>query len=362
MSTDRIRRLGEVLDQAGVDAFFAQTSISMGYLHGYFEGALERFLTLAISRKGDVRLICPALSANQARRVGINDIRSWADGEDPLIHLNELADEWDLRSGILAVDDEMPAQMLLKMQAVLPAALFKPGSSLISELMRRKEAYELDLMRQAAKVADDAYLDVLPHVKAGQTETEVADLLAEAMKARGGKPTFAIVATGANGAESHHINDDSKLKHGDVLIMDFGCEVGGYQSDITRTVAIGQASPEAQHAYHIVFAAHMAARAAIRPGIPAADVDAGAREVIAGAGMGELFVHRTGHGIGMRGHEEPFIIGDSDQPLVVGDCFSIEPGVYLPGQFGIRIENIVTVVVNGCESLNVDPEPVLRVV
>lgn len=359
---DRIARLACALEEAGVDCYLAQSPINMGYLHGYHEGSHERFMAMAISATGEMRLICPALSATQAKRAGIADIRAWADGEDPMALFLQLAEDWNLKSAILAVDDEMPAHMLLKMQGVLPAALFKPGQEILSTLMRRKDPGELELMRRAAKIADEAYLSALGQIRSGLTEVEVGHILAAEMRKRGGQPTFAIVATGPNGAEPHHLNDSTRLSEGDVVVLDFGCDVGGYQSDITRTVAIGNASDEAKKVYRVVYAAHMAGRAAIRPGVAPQDVDAAARKVIVDAGMGDLFFHRLGHGIGMRGHEDPYIVAGNTEPLQVGECFSDEPGVYRAGEFGVRLENIVTVTESGHESLNDDPEPELRVI
>jgi len=346
----------------GVDAYLACTPVSMGYLHGLFEDGHERLLLMAVSPTGEVRLICPALTETQARRSGIQDIRPWADGRDPMPFVQELADDWNLRSGIIAVDNEMRADILLSLQTALPAALFKPGSTVLSQLMRRKEAAEIDLMKRAADIADEAFEKVKPKIRAGQTENEVSTMLKDAMAAMGGKPTFSIVAAGPNGAEPHHLNDDTVLKAGDVVILDFGCDVGGYQSDITRTVAIGPASDKAREVYGTVYRAHMAARAAAKAGTPTGDVDQAARKVIEDAGYGKYFFHRTGHGIGMQGHEEPNVSPGNPHRLEEGNCFSIEPGIYLAGELGVRIENIATVRNGEAWSLNAEPSPTLEVV
>jgi len=343
-----------------MDAYFAASPISMGYLAGFFEGGGERFLLLAVRSTGEMRMICPALSQVQAQRCGISDVRAWRDGEDPLEHFRELTRDWDLRAARIAVDDDMPAAMLLAMQGVLPAALFVPGQAILGGIMRRKDPQELDLLRAAARIADSAYERILPQVRVGMKEVELEAVIVGEMQRLGGKPTFCIVATGANSAEPHHLSDETPLRNGDVVILDFGCSVGGYQSDITRTLALGPADPEAERVYDVVFAAHMAGRAAAEPGVPAQEVDRAARSVIEAAGFGEFFMHRTGHGIGIRGHEEPFIIEGNDRPLEPGDCFSVEPGIYLPGRFGIRIENIVTITDSGSESLNAEPETRLR--
>lgn len=359
---DRIGRLAEELRSAGLDAFFAWSPVTMEYLHGYGEGAGERFLTLAVRADGSVRMICPALSETQARRVGIEDVRPWRDGEDPVEHFRQLASDWNLRSAIVGVDDELPAQMLLRMQEALPAALFKAGAPVISSLMRVKDSRELDLMRKAAKIADDSLAAGLAALRPGATEAQVADALTDEMRRRGGKPAFCIVATGANGAEPHHLSDETPIREGDVVVLDFGCTVDGYYSDITRMAAVGHASDEAKRIYEIVLASHRAGREAIRPGVTAESIDEAARQVIENAGFGELFMHRLGHGIGMRGHEEPNMVAGNLHRLEVGNCFSVEPGIYLPGKFGVRIENIVTVTPDGHESLNEEPSETLTVV
>jgi Xaa-Pro aminopeptidase len=360
LSEARVKRLAARLRDAGFDAYFAASPISMGYLTGFFEGGGERFLVLAVRSTGEMRMICPSLSQAQAQRCGISDVRAWRDGEDPLQHFSELGRDWNLRAARIAVDDDMPAAMLLAMQGALPAALFAAGQPILGGIMRRKDAQELELLRAAARIADAAYERILPQIRVGMKESELEGLIMSEMQRLGGKPTFCIVATGANSAEPHHLSDDTVLREGDVVILDFGCSVGGYQSDITRTVALGRPDPEAERVYEIVYAAHMAGRAAAGPGVAAQEVDRAARKVIQDAGYGEYFMHRTGHGIGLRGHEEPFIVEGNDRPLEPGDCFSVEPGIYLAGRFGVRIENIVTMTDTGSETLNAEPEGHLR--
>lgn len=330
---------------------------TLGYLSGFFESAGERFMALAVRSTGESRFICPRLSVSQAKRAGIEAIDAWGDGEDPLELFRRLSVDWGLRTAVLAVDDDMPARMLLQMQSALPAALFKAGSYALAELTRCKDIGELELMSSAARIADGAIPSGIDAVRPGATEREVARALSEAMANLGGNPTFCIVATGANAAEPHHLSDDTRIEAGDVVVMDFGCEVGGYQSDITRTVCCGRAGDEVKRVYEIVFRAQAKAREAIRAGVPAQEVDRAARKVIEGAGFGAYFTHRTGHGIGLRVHEEPNIVEGNDRPLEEGNCFSIEPGIYLPERFGVRIENIVTVTQGGHRSLNEEPAP-----
>ncbi len=353
--TDRLADLARVLAREGIDAFFATSSITMGYLRGFFESGYERFLVLGINSNGESAMICPALSATQAQRCGIERTMPWRDGEDPMLLFEKLAKEWSLRSAVIAVDSDMPATFLLAMQANLPAALFKAGQPILAQLMQIKSKSEIELLQKAATIADRAFPKVLPHIQPGTTELELGSILMNEMKALGGVPTFCIVAAGANSAEPHHHSDSTTLTAGDVVIMDFGCSVEGYQSDITRTVCCGTASDAAKSLYRIVHSSHEAGRRAAVLGAPCQEVDGAARQVIAQAGYGGQFVHRTGHGIGMRGHEEPFIIEGNVTPLQIGHCFSVEPGIYLPGQFGVRIENIVHMTSDGCTSFNEEP-------
>lgn len=359
---NRVARLAECLKEEGVDAYFAQTPTSLGYLQGFQEDAHERFMALGINSKGDVVLISPALSATQAKRAGVTDVRTWTDSESPLALFEKLAEEWNLRASVIAVDNQMPAKMLLDMQSTLPAALFKAGQSLLGQLIRRKDAQELALMRQSAKIADSVWTELQGFIRPGLTESDVDDWIRQQFRDRGAEPTFCIVASGPGGAEPHHLSDSTVLKSGDVVVTDFGASYKGYQSDITRMVALGHASQKAQDVYKIVYDAHMTGRQAVKAGVSGAEVDASARKVIDDAGFGPYFFHRLGHGIGMSIHEEPYVAASNSAPLEPGNCFSIEPGIYLAGEFGIRIENIVTCTEDGHESFNAEPSATLTVV
>ncbi|HSI71749.1 MAG TPA: Xaa-Pro peptidase family protein, partial [Fimbriimonas sp.] len=268
MPSERIAALANSLTQNSIDCFLAHDPVSMGYLHGFHEGAGERFMTLAIRNTGEVRMICPALSESQAKRAGIEQVASWKDGEDPLAHFDGLARDWSLESGIIAVDATMPARLLLQLQEALPAALFRNGEAYVGDLMSRKSDEELQRMRVAGSIADKAFKVVSPNIKAGLTERQVSKMLSDAMAELGGTPVFSIVAAGKGSAEPHHISDDTVLKRGDVVILDFGCDFEGYKSDITRTVAIWDPSEKAKKVYEIVLRAHQAARKAIQPGTP----------------------------------------------------------------------------------------------
>lgn len=355
----RIERLSELLRESAIDAFFGWSPVTLGYLTGLSEDAHERFMALGVRSDGQVHLICPALTETRARGAGIQSLTSWTDSQDPLTLFANLAQRWDLKSGIVAVDPTMPARMLLQMQSILPAALFQNAQPALSKLMAIKSTDEIELLAKAGAIADAALAAGLAAIRPGATERSVAVALMGAMEKLGGRPTFCIVAAGPNSAQPHHETSDARIAEGDVVLMDFGCALEGYQSDITRVAACGRASQEAKQIYDLVLHAHHAGRAAIRPGALPSDVDAAARNVIEAAGYGEFFMHRLGHGIGMQGHEEPYISSLNHMPLEGGNCFSVEPGVYLPGRFGVRIENIVTCIPEGHRSLNAEPSPVL---
>ena len=355
----RIQQLANHLNDTGYDVFLAQTPISMGYLSGFFEDGHERFLTLAIHKSGQARLICPDLSRIQAKRIGIEDIRPWRDGENPIEHFLEMAEDWNLRSGVFAVDDHMPAKMLLEMQTSLPAALFKPGGLVIAELMAKKDEAELGFMKRAGQIADETYETIKGQLKEGITELEVCDLIENEMKKWGGMPLFCSVCFGPGSAESHHINDKTRLKPDTLVLVDFGCTYEGYCSDITRTFVFGTATDEQKMLYDIVYRSHEAARVVGKVGVRPMDMDRAARKVIEDAGYGPYFNHRTGHGIGMQVHEEPNITSDNDKPLEPGNCFSIEPGIYLEGNCGIRLENLYCSTEDGLICFNQPISPTL---
>jgi Xaa-Pro dipeptidase len=359
LQTGRAGRLAAQLRDNGVKAFIISSPVNMGYLTGFTEGGGERFLTMTVRDDGAMRMICPALSENQARRCGIEDVRKWRDGEDPMVHFRQLVVEWALANATIAVDDEMPAQYLLPIQNIAPNASYQQGFKLIASMMRCKEPQELECLYKAAQIADEAFDEVRPKIKAGMTEWQVAMLLTQAMQDRGGIVGFCIVATGANGAEPHHYTDQTVIQKGDMVVMDFGCTYKGYYSDITRTICIGPATDEQREVYETVHKAHMAARGAANEGVAGQDVDRITRKVIVDAGYGEYFTHRTGHGLGLRIHEHPNIVEGNAEPLQEGNVFSDEPGIYLPGRFGVRIENILHISSGKSKSFNAEPSPTL---
>lgn len=362
----RREKLAALLQAGGYDAAFLQTPVSLGYFLDFAEDAHERFMTCGINTQGEYHLICPALSENQARRAGVENLSSWRDGEDPLELFKELADKWNLRRKIALVDDHLPAKMLLEMQEAIPAALFKPAGAVLAGVMRSKDALEQERMHKAGAIVDECYKRLQKELKEGWTEIQIRHFLEDGMRSQGGTPLFCAVAIDAAAAEPHHMVDHTPVKHGSLVLVDFGCTYEGYCSDITRSFAFGKINPEHAEAYKLVYAAHIAGRDFLANrgdrAVSGADVDAAARKVIEDAGFGEYFNHRLGHGIGTQVHEHPYISSDNKDPLLPGDCFSIEPGVYLADKYGIRIENLYVLTESGVTSFNEGPDPELIVV
>ncbi len=360
----RVAKLQAALIQHGVDAYLAATPVNMLYLSGFSEPPLERLMFLLVPQSGEPCWFMPALSAESAEA---NPARwqvryVWHDSEGPFQQLERCAREQNLETAVIAVDDEMPAMFLLILQEVLPAALFRRGGEIIATVRARKDAAEVERMREAARLTDEALAAGLERCMPGVSEWAVALAIQRALYDFGSHLAFGIpiVAAGENSSRPHYTTGHRPLQEGDVIVIDYGGTYEGYCNDITRVISVGAVPEEAKKIYAVVYEAHMAARATARAGVPAQEVDRAARRVIQQAGYGDYFVHRTGHGIGLSVHEPPYIVEGNDAPLEVGHCFTIEPGIYLPGRFGVRVENVYVITETGCESLNAEPPEQIR--
>ena len=345
----RLSLVRSAMHENGLDTLVITPGAAMQYLTGFSEAG-SRFLALIIPDDQPWLFVVPALNAGQARTnpAGITDVRVWDDAEGWEAVLGPLAKELMLDIGIVGLDDEMPARFVLRLQELMPTALLKLAGSALAPLRSRKDARELASLQHAAGATDALIPVACAACKVGATELEIALAIRQAIARVGSRDSFApIVGAGSNGASPHHDTGTTKITSGDVVILDFGATSDGYHGDITRTVAVGTATDEAQRVYEVVYRAYRAGAAAVQPGATAHSVDAAARKVIADAGYGEFFLHRTGHGIGLDDHEAPYILSGNYTPLLPGHCFSIEPGIYLPGKFGVRLENIVTVQEDG---------------
>lgn len=341
---NRISRLQSELAQRDVDLAAIAPSANMRYLLGFAPLPDERPCALLVSQD-QTRLVVPSLNADQVERhTGMQAVR-WDDATGPRDAFVQAVQELGLDTDfVLAVDDTMRADALLFLQDLFRPVRSLPAGDLMSALRVRKTEAELDVMQRAAELADTALLAGVEACVPGASEREVADVIADSFLSNGADAVeFIIVASGPNSAFPHHETGDRRLQDGDTIIIDIGCLYDGYVSDLTRVVHLGQPTDEVRAVYDAVLEANRRGRAAAVAGARASEVDRAARGALEGSGYGEYFVHRTGHGLGLEVHEPPWITSENDTRLEPGMVFSVEPGVYLPNRFGVRIEDIVVV-------------------
>ncbi|MFD7087000.1 aminopeptidase P family protein [Streptomyces sp. NPDC059896] len=352
----RMARAAESAADAGLAGVLIAPGPDLTYLTGYRPTAdTERLTMLVVAAGQDPVLVVPTLEAPDAARAPgapALTLRDWTDGKDPYGVTAPLLDP----AGRFGVSDNAWAMHLLGLQRALPGTSYAALTEALPMLRAVKDARELTRLAAAGAAADAAYGEILKVRFAGRSETDVAaDLAALLLEHGHSQVDFTVVGSGPNGADPHHEADERVIVHGDMVVLDFGGLKYGYGSDTTRTVHVGEPGAEERRVHDLVREAQQAGFEAVRPGAACQDVDRAARAVISGAGYGEYFIHRTGHGIGVTTHEPPYMIEGEERPLVPGMCFSVEPGVYLPGRFGVRIEDIVTVTEDGGRRLNNTP-------
>jgi D-alanyl-D-alanine dipeptidase len=348
----RMRRAAEAAADAGLDGVLVAPGPDMVWLTGYRPVETER-LTLLVLRPGqDPALVVPTLEApDAAKSVGAPalTLHDWTDGTDPYAAAAPLLD----RAGRFGISDNGWALHLLGLQKRLPDSRYTALTDALPMLRAVKDAAELERLAAAGAAADEAFEEIRKVRFADRRESEVSRELADLLRRFGhSQVDFTIVASGPNGANPHHEADERVIEQGDMVVLDFGGLKDGYGSDTSRTVHVGEPDEEERKVHDIVREAQEAGFRAVRPGVACQDIDRAARAVIKDSGYGEYFIHRTGHGIGVTTHEPPYMVEGEEQPLVPGMCFSVEPGIYLPGRFGVRIEDIVTVTEDGGRRLN----------
>ena len=355
---DRLGRLRDHATGAGVAAVVITPGSDLRYLLGIAGSSFERLTALVVPSDPELPavLVAPALEFAGLSHLSLDDlgveVRTWVDGEDA--HALALA---GLAAGPVAVSDMTPALHLLQLRDA-GATEQRLAGPVLRELRMRKDASELAELRAAGAAIDRVHARVEEWLRPSRTEAEVAGDIAAAIVEEGhAAADFVIVGSGPNGASPHHSVSDRVIERGDVVVVDIGGPLpSGYSSDSTRTYAVGSPrEPDVAEAYAVLQAAQQAAVDAVRPGVTCESVDAAARSVLSDAGLAQYFIHRTGHGIGLDVHEEPYIVTGNDLVLEEGMTFSIEPGVYLTGWWGARIEDIVAVTADGVERYNTRP-------
>jgi Xaa-Pro aminopeptidase len=354
----RLDRARSAAAAADTDALLIAPGSDLRYLIGQAGGSFERLTTLVVPADGTPALVVPKLEAPGYADVPTDELGvellTWVDGDDPYALV---ADRLG-KPGRVAVSDFTPALHVLALRAALGTAEQTLAGPVVRELRMRKDAAEIASLRDAGAAIDRVHARVHEWLRPGRTEAEVgADIAAAIVEEGHVQADFVIVGSGPNGASPHHDVSDRVIEKGDVVVVDIGGPLpAGYNSDSTRTYAVGTPrDADVAETYAVLQRAQAAAVAAVKPGVTAEAVDAAARDVIAEAGFGEYFIHRTGHGIGLDVHEEPYIIAGNALPLEPGMAFSVEPGIYQSGRWGARIEDIVIVTADGVESVNNQP-------
>lgn len=341
---DRVARLQAEMDRQGIDLTLIGPSSDFYYLTGHEAHLSERMTLLVVPRAGHPSVVVPVLEAPLiVARQELFDISAWTETESPAERAASLMELRDGGQGTaIAVGDQLWSVFLLRLQAALPNARWLSATPVMRPLRMHKDEPERELLREVSRRTDEAWEEFIASDRiAGLTERDAMALLRDRTAARGLAIHGGICASGPNSASPHHHTGDRVIQPGDAVIFDWGGTLEGYHSDVTRTVHIGPPSDEFRTVYETVRRANEAAWRAVRPGVACQDIDRAARDVITAAGYGDAFIHRVGHGLGLDIHEEPYLVGGNELPLAAGMVFSDEPGIYLEGRFGVRIEDTV---------------------
>ena len=358
---ERLARVQAATRASEIDALLISPGPDLRYLTGYDALPLERLTCLVVPADGELSIVVPGLErpaalASPLGALGIT-VHPWGETDDPYSLVASLLPA----RGRAGVDNHMWAEKVLRLRAAMPDVQQMLAGTVLRELRMRKSPDEVDALRRAGAAIDRVHANVPEWLRAGRTEREVGADIADAILAEGHvRVDFVIVASGPNGASPHHELSDRVIEPGDPVVIDIGGTMpDGYCSDETRTYSVGEPPAEFAAYYAVLLEAQLAACGHVRPGVSAESVDAAARSVIAAAGYGGLFVHRTGHGIGLETHEEPYIVSGNTELLEPGMAFSIEPGIYQPGRHGARIEDIVVCGEVEGERLNLRPRDLM---
>ncbi|MGH2935269.1 MAG: M24 family metallopeptidase [Gaiellaceae bacterium] len=356
---ERLDGLRRRMAETGVGLAAVAPTDNLIYLLGFAPKYDERACMLLVS-PGGASVVMPSLNAEQsAAEAPELELIRWSDAAGPVDAIRTALEHVGANGRAVAVDGEMRADHLLLLQAALPDARTVTATDVLGALRVAKSAQEIEALQVAGSAADQAVLAAFAACRSGVTEAEVAEAVAASFAAQGQELLFAIVGGGPNGAYPHHHTSSRPLADGDAVVIDIGGRgEAGYVSDITRMAFVGEPTDRYREVHAVVEAAVQAGMAAARPGATCQDVDTAARSVIADAGFGEYFVHRTGHGLGLSVHESPWIMRGDETELRVGMVHSIEPGIYLPGEFGVRLEEIVHITEDGCSRFSALPRDV----
>ena len=349
---ERARRAQAAMAAADCDWLFVSHSTDLLYLIGFTKRPSERLALLLLPREGRAKIVVPGFEVQVFQPyAGFFDVIGWEETEDPVA---KVADVVGAGAGqTIAIADQLHTVFTLRLQAALGGARYMEGNRILARIRMIKTNAEIDALRGAAARTEDALASLFAEPVAGKTELEVLRFLHNGLTERGLELSGGgIVGAGPHSASPHHKTGEKILADGDALVIDFGGGWNGYRSDLTRSFHVGEPSAEFRRIYQITQEAQQLAFEATRPGMTAEEIDTVARDYISARGYGPAFIHRTGHGVGMDGHEYPYLVQGDATVIEEGMVFSIEPGIYLAGQYGVRIEDVVAVTATGAERLN----------
>lgn len=366
MNEERLAKLTAEILAHGLDGIALVPGPNMVYVSGIHSHLSERPCVLFFPADDEPAIIIPRLEAMKAEAAGIRPERifAWSDQEGYAGAFQQASASLELSDYLLGVEAlrmrVLEYELLRRFAAGITTTQAEP---VMNALRLRKDETELAAMRRAVAVAEEAMHKLLPQIRIGQTEKEIAAMLVQELNAAGahGLAFPPIVASGPNSASPHAVPTDRPIGPGELLVIDWGALVDDYPSDLTRTFAVGQIEPEFERIYETVRLANEAGKKASRPGATGQEIDRAARDVIEEMGYGEYFIHRTGHGLGLEVHEHPSLVEGEQEGLPVGAVFTVEPGIYLPGRGGVRIEDNVVLTPDGHKSLTSFPRELIQV-
>ncbi len=366
MNQKRLNKLTQEILSHGLDGIVLMPGPNMLYLSGMHTHVSERPILLFIPADDDPAVIIPKLEAMKARQAGIPEDRifAWTDDEGYLDAFQQVCAQLELSDYLLGVEAfHMRVLEFELLKRYAPGLKTAHAEPIMSALRLKKDAGEIAAMEKATETAETALQSLIPKIKIGQTEKQIAAMLVQELTAAGshGNAFSPIVAGGPNSASPHAMPTERPIQSGDLLVIDFGAIIDDYPSDITRTFAVGDIEPEFERIYNIVREANAAGKAAAKPGASGQDIDRAARAVIDKAGYGDYFFHRTGHGLGLETHEPPYIMELNPTPLEPGNTFTVEPGIYLTGRGGVRIEDNVVITEEGHHTLTTFTRELLQI-
>lgn len=352
MDQKRLNKILYNMERYGLEQVIISSPESIFYLLGKWIHPGERMLSLYIRGDGYCKLFINALFPIEVE-TGM-DLCVYSDIEDPVQYLSDVVDE----GRVMGIDKEWPSHFLIRLMKKKPNLKVEVGSIAVDSARMVKDAHEIDLMKKASEINDKSMGEIIEIIKSGVSEVEAGKILGE-IYSKNGAQGFSfepLVCYGKNAAEPHHSSDSTSLSKNNCIIIDIGCMLGNYCSDMTRSLYFGTPDDEFRKIYDLTLRANLAGISAVKPGVKLKDIDKAARKVIEDAGYGRYFTHRTGHNVGICVHEYPDVSSISEVVAEEGMVFSIEPGIYLAGKYGVRIEDLVLVTKDGCQVLNKYPK------